>query len=202
MGRRNRSRECPNYNSFLFNDIYGSDLHRSLRHLCASRYSRDGLFFCSRSGKCVPVLGWSSESTVRERLETVISSTVHVTINAQIAFMTFKRSLKPEMLMSPPAKTARHGRPRFNRALRHHVLPIANRGILQRVDEFSHRCRALQTATSSLHFFLRACVVRLTNKHGTIEWWTNDGVVSIDQKFRNGLVFVFDPTSELEVQAC
>ena len=26
-----------NYNSFLFNDITRSDLHRSLRHLCASR---------------------------------------------------------------------------------------------------------------------------------------------------------------------
>ncbi|OUS41791.1 hypothetical protein BE221DRAFT_2080, partial [Ostreococcus tauri] len=76
-----------NYNSFLFNDIYGRDLHRSLRHLCASRNSRDGLFFCSRSHMCVPVLGRSSESTVRERLETVIPSTIHVTINAQIADM-------------------------------------------------------------------------------------------------------------------
>ena len=77
-----------------------------------------------------------------------------------------------------------------------------NRRILQRVDEFSHRRRALQTATSSLYFFLRACVVRLSNKHGTIEWWTNDAVVSIDQKFGHGLVFVLDPSSELEVQAC
>ena len=33
------------------------------------------------------VLGRSSESTVRERLETVIPSTIHVTIDAQIPFM-------------------------------------------------------------------------------------------------------------------
>ena len=38
-----------NYNSFLFNDITVSDSHvSSLRHLCASRHSRDGLFFCSQ----------------------------------------------------------------------------------------------------------------------------------------------------------
>ena len=169
--------------------------------ICARPVIR-GTDYFSRSRMCVPVLGWSSESTVRERLETVISSTVHVTINAQIADMALEHSVETEMLISPPAITARHGRPRFNRALRHHVLPIANRRILQRVDEFAHRCRALQTTTSSLHFLLGACVVRLSNKHGTIEWWTNDAVVSIDQKFGHGLVFVFDPTSELEVQAC
>jgi hypothetical protein len=55
----------------------------------------------------VPVLDWSSESTIRERLETVISSTVHVTIDDQIALMALKSSLVPEVLMSPPAKTAR-----------------------------------------------------------------------------------------------
>ena len=79
----------------------------------------------------VPVLDWSSESTIRERLETVISSTVHVTIDDQIELMALKRSVEPEVLMSPPAKSTRHGRPRFNRALRHHVLPIAKRRILR-----------------------------------------------------------------------
>ena len=60
--------------------------------ICARPVIR-GTDYISRSRKCVPVLGWSSESTVRERLETVISSTVHVTINAQIADMALERSL-------------------------------------------------------------------------------------------------------------